>query len=212
MKTRLDWKDVANSYYEKSMTLSVLFMLFSFLVTPEIQVKPYEGGSNKTIEAYEYVPEVKPEVKPPAETRKPVIDIVIEDDFAEEDEEELKILDTIENTVFEMNEEIEPPAEEVPSKFFVCDEAPVVIKRVTPKYPKFAKTAGIEGTVVLEVVVKKDGTVGKIEIVKSLMSGPDGLDEAAVQAMKQTIFQPAKANGKPVAVWVTLPITFKLNN
>ncbi len=68
----------------------------------------------------------------------------------------------------------------------------------------------IQGEVILEVEVFADGTVGAIEVRKSLMSGPGGLDEAAIKSVKQWIFQPAKSSGRAVAVWVTFPVTFTL--
>ena len=44
------------------------------------------------------------------------------------------------------------------------------------------------------------------------MSGPGGLDEAAVTAVRKWEFSPAKSGGKPVAVWVTFDVTFNLKN
>ncbi len=91
------------------------------------------------------------------------------------------------------------------------EEPPVPIKQVPPKYPKLLKRMGIEGTVVLFVEIKSDGTVGDIEVKKSLKSGKGGLDEAAIKAVKKWKFEPAKNAGKPITVWVTLPITFSLH-
>ena len=96
------------------------------------------------------------------------------------------------------------------SKFGEFEIAPYPIKKVPPTYPSSASNAGIEGKVWLEVEVFEDGTVGAIEVIKSLMHGPGGLDEAAVNSVKKWFFKPAMSCGEPVACWITIPITFSL--
>ncbi len=96
-------------------------------------------------------------------------------------------------------------------KRVIYEDAPFAIKHVRANYPIGAKQNGIEGDVWLEVEVLEDGSVGTINVVQSLMPGPGGLDEAAVAAVKQWQFRPAKNNGKPVACWVTFPVGFRLN-
>ena len=94
------------------------------------------------------------------------------------------------------------------TKFVIYEEEPRPIKKVWPEYSDFAQQSGLEGTVVVQAEVFEDGTVGAIEIVKSLQSGPGGLDELAIQSVKQWKFIPAKNQGKPIAIWVTFPIHF----
>ncbi len=91
------------------------------------------------------------------------------------------------------------------------EEPPVPIKQVPPHYPRLVKKAGIEGTVVLSVEIKKDGTVGDVEVVKSVYPGKGGLDEAAIKAVKKWKFEPAKSAGEPITVWVNIPLTFSLH-
>ncbi|MCF7919133.1 MAG: energy transducer TonB [Candidatus Cloacimonetes bacterium] len=55
-----------------------------------------------------------------------------------------------------------------------------------------------------------NGMVGAIDVIKSVLPGPGGLDEAAIEYARQLEFEPAKTNGKPVAVWVTYPVPFSL--
>lgn len=75
-------------------------------------------------------------------------------------------------------------------------------------YPTLAAENGIQGRVVVKFVVKSDGTVGDIVIVRS--KGPD-LDKEAVRVVKTfPKFIPGRMNGQPVNVWFTLPVTFKL--
>ena len=79
--------------------------------------------------------------------------------------------------------------------------SPILIKQVKPQHPPAARKAGLEGTVVLACIVRTDGTVGDIRIVRSL-DKKFGVDEAAVAAAKQWIFEPARRNRdhQPVAV------------
>jgi TonB family protein len=77
--------------------------------------------------------------------------------------------------------------------------------RVQPKYPDKARKAKISGQVTLQVVVKKDGSVGDIQILGSPGS-KFGFDEAAVAAVKQWRFKPGMQNGKPVDVYFTIVV------
>jgi len=93
-------------------------------------------------------------------------------------------------------------------KFVYHDEEPIPIKTVYPHYPEFAKKSGLKGIVVVYAEILEDGTVGAVEILKSVHPGPGGLDEEAIKAIKQWKFIPAKIHGKPIAVWKTIPIKF----
>jgi TonB family protein len=74
-------------------------------------------------------------------------------------------------------------------------------------YPEIAKRAGIEGRVFVLTFINEEGNVISTEVIKGVGSG---LDEAAVKAVRETKFTPAKINGKPVKVQVTVPIIFRL--
>ena len=90
------------------------------------------------------------------------------------------------------------------------EDAPFAIKTAPAEYTTFAKNTGMEGDVILRVEVFTDGSVGDIEILKSLMSGLGGLDDVAVNSVRQWEFSPAKSGGKPVACWVIFPVSFSL--
>lgn len=77
-----------------------------------------------------------------------------------------------------------------------------------PDYPALSRRYGEQGTVVLKVLVKADGTAGTVEISKS--SGYPLLDAAARNTVQSWRFNPATSDGKPVAEWYPLPITFTL--
>jgi TonB family protein len=82
---------------------------------------------------------------------------------------------------------------------------PAVISRVEPEYSDLARKRRIEGTVVLEAIVKRDGSVDILRVVRGLGFG---LDENAVQALKQWRFRPGMNNGKPVDVSLNIEVNF----
>lgn len=76
------------------------------------------------------------------------------------------------------------------------------------RYPAEAFDAGIEGRVVIQFVVGKDGYVGDVRVIRSI---EPSLDAEAVRVAKMIPrFSPGRLNGKPAAVWYTLPVTFKI--
>jgi periplasmic protein TonB len=101
------------------------------------------------------------------------------------------------------------PPEDEPVRIGITAEGiqPKKIREVQPDYPEIARRARIEGVVILEAVINKDGTVGEIRVLRSLNPL---LDQAAIRAAKQWLFEPGKINGKPVKAYFTLTINFKL--
>lgn len=77
-----------------------------------------------------------------------------------------------------------------------------------PNYPPLARRMGDEGKVLLRVYVTPDGAAGEVRVLTT--SGSPMFDEAAVAAVKQWRFVPAKQGDSPVAAWVQVPIVFKL--
>ena len=86
---------------------------------------------------------------------------------------------------------------------------PRLVREGKPQYTADAMRAKIQGTVLLECVVLPDGTVGRVDVVKSL-DPTFGLDAEAVKAAKQWRFVPGTRFGEPVAVLVTIELTFTL--
>jgi protein TonB len=78
-----------------------------------------------------------------------------------------------------------------------------------PAYPPLMRRAGEEGRVLLRVLVTAEGTASEIRVI-----GPSGsplFDEAAVAAVRQWRFVPARRGETAVAEWAQVPIVFKLN-
>ena len=84
---------------------------------------------------------------------------------------------------------------------------PTVLQRVEPQYSEEARKARYQGTVVLEAIVRRDGTVDIQRVVRSLGFG---LDENAIQALKQWRFRPGMRNGVPVDVSLNIEVNFNL--
>jgi TonB family protein len=87
--------------------------------------------------------------------------------------------------------------------------APRAIARVTPRYTAEAIRARLEGAVTLRGIVELDGTISSIEVVSSL-DQRFGLDQAAVEALRQWRFEPATVDGKPVRTLITVSLNFTL--
>ena len=77
-----------------------------------------------------------------------------------------------------------------------------------PPYPPMAFQLRIEGTVKLKAYVQPDGSCGEVLLAQS--SGNELLDRSAMNTVAQWKFVPAKAQGKDVAQWVSIPITFSI--
>jgi len=86
---------------------------------------------------------------------------------------------------------------------------PRVLKEVKPQYTAEAMRAKIQGAVLVDCVVKADGTVGDVEVLRSL-DKTFGLDQEAIKAAKAWQFEPGTRNGEPVPVRVTIELTFTL--
>jgi TonB family protein len=86
---------------------------------------------------------------------------------------------------------------------------PRVLREVKPQYTSDAMRAKVQGTVLLECVVQKDGSVGDVQVIRSLDSA-FGLDGEAIKAAKQWRFAPGTRMGEPVPVLITIELTFTL--
>jgi len=84
---------------------------------------------------------------------------------------------------------------------------PVLRRRLEPEYPEVARVARLEGSVILRAVISARGQVEEITVLRS--SNPL-FDEAAVAAVRQWEYEPARQGGRPVAVYLTIHVIFSL--
>ena len=85
--------------------------------------------------------------------------------------------------------------------------APAIVHEVKPDYTEEGRRRGIEGDVVVEIIVRADGTVGNVRLLQGLGAG---LDQRAIDAVRQWRFTPARRFGTPVDVIVEVAMEFKL--
>jgi protein TonB len=84
---------------------------------------------------------------------------------------------------------------------------PEEIDRVVPRYPAAARVRGVGGRVVIRGIVRRDGRIDNVEIIKDQ---PLGLGDAAREAVQQWRFRPATYRGEPIDVYYTVTVNFKL--
>lgn len=88
------------------------------------------------------------------------------------------------------------------------DIEPEIAKRVNPKYPSVAFQRGVEGKVVINVLISESGDVIETALIKGI-SGPYDFNEDCTNAVRQWKFVPAFKNGVKVKVWKIISFTFK---
>ena len=81
-------------------------------------------------------------------------------------------------------------------------------KNPPPVYPRMARRRGYEGTVLMEVLVSREGRVEAVRLLES--SGHGVLDREATAAVKTWVFEPARRGEEEVDMWVKVPVRFKL--
>jgi len=85
--------------------------------------------------------------------------------------------------------------------------APVRIYSPDPHYPEEARHARVQGVVILQTIINTDGNVTDVKVLKGL---PSGLTEAAVAAVSSWRFKPATLEGRPVAVYYLVTVSFSV--
>ena len=182
---------------------SMLLLIFTFLIYPRyLGLIDLEDIELQEI-IIENIPQTQQFERPPPPAR-PSVPVESEDEVIADD---LTIEETgLDN--FEAWDAPPPPPEGPRVKFIPYDDPPQPLSRIRPVYPEIAQEAGIEGTVVVQVFVDKKGRVKDTVILKGIPN--TGLDEAAISAIRKTRFRPAKQRERPVGVWISIPVNFRL--
>jgi TonB family protein len=97
------------------------------------------------------------------------------------------------------------PVERRPIRIGGGMRPPSKIHHVSPEYPAEARTAGLSGVVILEATIDPEGAVSDVRILRSV----NGLDEAAMAAVRQWRYTPTLLNGEPVPVIMTVTVNFQ---
>jgi len=156
------------------------------------------------------------QIEKPAPPPRPPVPIVVPDDVLLDDD----VLDF--DSILDLDEALAimpPPAavqkpEEIePEIFVVVEDPPKMVGGMAAlmavlKYPDIARNAGLEGTVVVEIVIDENGRPSISRIRKSVH---EILDKEAERAIMLQTFIPGKQRGRPVKVYMTIPVEFRLN-
>ena len=155
------------------------------------------------------IPETQ-QIKRPPPPPRPAVPIETESDDVPDDV-------TIESTDLDFDDalvDLPPPPppgsgeeEEEILEFYMVEQKPELVHSVAPAYPEIARKAGLTGKVFLKFLVDKGGRVSNVTVLR----GQEIFRQAAVDAILQFKFKPAQQNDKPVSVWMTQPISFRLN-
>jgi len=187
-------------YFKTSFLLAVVFFIAGFYLAPHYTLHPYVPKVSKVTKVEELPEQIErvDEVQPQAKPQLPV---------EAESEAEIEKA-TIEKTAdFETFEKLPVQPEAETPEFVAYDTPPKPKSRVKPDYPEIAKKAGIEGTVILKLLIDVDGKVLNVKVLKGLTQDTN---KAAMRAAYATQFYPAKQRDKPVKVWVSYPYRFVL--
>jgi len=216
-KEKYQHADLKQQYMKKleqSMVVSIALLLVLFQVTRLVKTQPAElSRTDFVIEVADIPPTEQPSNMPPPPGR-PAIPVPTESELVPEDV-------TIQTT--DLNLDLTelpppPPAEEGIDESYVFipyDEPPVPIGGLQSinehlKYPEIARRAGIEGVVILGVLVDEHGNSLKTQVLKP--SGTTlGFEEAARDAAMKLKWKPAKQRDRAIKVWVSFPIRFQLS-
>ena len=184
---------------------AVVFLVFMFLFFPRFRAKrALEQQAQIMIEQIE-IPQTQQINRPPPPAR-PSIPIESESEDISDD----LTMDELDLESFEAWDAPPPPPEGPQVKFIPYDDPPVPKTPIRPQYPEIAQEAGIEGTVYVQAFIDKKGRVKEVNIVKGIPN--TGLNEAAMDAIRKTKFYPAKQRERPVGVYISIPVNFKLKN
>jgi protein TonB len=200
--TVLDLKQASVVYGRYALLASVLGFILLFYLFPAYHIVP--PTLKKSVESIIVEPP-DPLLNPvvPKAISKPSIPVPTEDPKEIEN-----VLIPPDSTLFERFGQEDPNAIPDPGTFIAVERYPSLIYGPPPEYPDIARAAGIEGKVFLQIFVGKDGKPRKIIVVKSDVT--EDCNSAAVDAAWTYRFEPAMQRDKPVGVWVSMPITFKL--
>jgi len=188
--------------------ISVFLLIAAFLLFPRFIAEEQVLQQQEIVIEQIDIPQTQQADTPPPPSR-PSVPIESESDDLDDD---ITIAETdLED--FEAWDDAPPPPTTNSGprvKFIPYDDPPVARSAINPRYPEIAQEAGIEGTVIVQAFINDKGIVEETLILKGVPN--TGLDEAAMEAIRDTRFKPAKQRDRPVGVWISIPVHFTLTN
>ena len=207
-----DLKRAYQKVFWRCTGVTFLLHLLLALLFPSFEVRSAMARPDQQLVHIEDIPETRQVQRPPPPPR-PAVPVETESEDVPDDV-------TIESTDLDFDDApldlppppppgsgdgAPPPEEEEIVEFWAVEKKPELVKRVIPKYPPVAWEAGLVGQVFVTFTVGMDGRVKDAQVVK----GSEVFRQAALNAVCQFVFRPAVQNDRPVAVRMTLPITFR---
>ena len=200
----------------------VLSLCYVALEWTEREVTKYEVSDTEflfeeEVEIQQTSQETPPPPPPPQVNEVEVLNVVEDDKEVEsievntedDKESEVVIAAPVEVPVEEEEEEVVFVIVEKMPEFPGGQQALFKYLSENVKYPVIAQENGIQGRVICQFVVNKDGSIVDVEVVRS--GGDPSLDKEAVRVIKtMPKWKPGKQRGKPVRVKYTVPVNFKL--
>jgi len=207
---KFDLQFQSREVLDKAFCLSLALVVLVFLTMKTFDVQSAEIDHSFVAIELEEIPETIQLKKPPPPQR-PQIPIATESEDIPDDV-------TIMDTDLDLDAPPLPPPpppgarqrQEDSPIFMAWEEPPQLIKMVTPEYPEIARKAGVEGRVVMQIVVDEQGNVLEAVVI---FAQPSGIfEEAAIKAILQWKFKPAKQRDKAIKVRMGQVMEFSLKN
>ena len=212
-----------------------IFVLIGLIISLSLSILAYESKSYDNLDVglgdlniddldEEDIDITRPEPPPPPKEEPPPPPEIPEEIEIKENEEELENELEVDDAETDQDDMMEMPEEEFEEAFISVEKMPMlgdcknedctqseIMKFIARnfKYPEIAKANGVEGRVILEFVVEKDGKIGRVKILKGL---DKHVDKAAIEVVeklntkKAPKFSPGRQIGKAVPVKYTVPI------
>lgn len=200
-----------------AVAIAVVFHAILFFITfPEFgkgDVKPAEKPKIYVVQQVRFKPpppKQQQEIPKPKAMKVPIPDPTPEEPepirLPEELQPDVDLPET--DVVFDIPEGPPPsPEPEGPIQVGGDVEAPVKTYYPQPQYTEIARKARLQGVVIVQAIIDKQGNVTNVKLLKGLGMG---LDQAAIDAIKKWQFEPATLHGKPVSVYYNLTVNFRL--
>ncbi len=210
-------EDAEDSKHMKwSMGAAIVFHLIILIINvPNFYSEPQTVQQKKKVYVVQQVrfqpppPKQKQEIPKPKSKKVPIPDPTPDEPEPirlDEPEPEIDLPD-VDDIVFGIPDA--PPVAEPEGPIHVGGDVqrPEKLSAPQPQYTEIARKARIQGVVIVQAIIDKQGAVTNVKVLKGL---PMGLAEEAVKAIKKWTFKPATLNGKPVDVYYNLTVNFRL--
>jgi len=198
---------------DQSLALSLGLVTLVLLTSRRFEVRlPEPSGGIEVIQVQE-IPETQ-QLRMPAAPARPQIPVAT---MSEDVPEDVTILDTV--TDLDLLFAPLPSASRIPARpaqgsdgqaSLIWDEAPQLVRMVTPEYPESARKAGVEGRVDLSVVVDEKGLVVAADVITAVPTGI--FEEAARQAVMKWRYRPARMRGRAIRARLGQTVYFSFSD